>query len=189
MARKRLLRPENQSGREAGFSIVIDTHVRQLAHGHAFVYDPWMVYRWGSMRDVRHFGSGTDKQAYRARRVVEQLKKDDKEAYRMAARVDQRPWAWKEQYGTRYRAKCDGMECSRMVTPSFYHGCGLHARQSAKFCTLYEEGQIYRGIRIVMGSQRPNVLHLEVKKRPKDGKYLFNTAQDTDRTITVAQRA
>jgi valyl-tRNA synthetase len=128
------------------------------------------------------------------RKVVEQLKKDENKTPLDIGREEfvRRAWAWKEQYGNTIleQMKREGasVDWSRH---RFTMDESLSRAVREVFCTLYEEGWIYRGLRIVNWCPRDKTVlsDLEVKEETrKDGKltYLKYPVKNSDRQITVA---
>ncbi|MBK9439708.1 MAG: valine--tRNA ligase [Chloracidobacterium sp.] len=128
------------------------------------------------------------------RKVVEQLKKDEHKKPLDIGREEflRRCWIWKEQYGDtiteQMRREGASVDWSRH---RFTMDEGLSAAVRSVFVSLYEEGNIYRGLRIVNWCPKDKTVlsDLEVKEESrKDGKltYLRYPVKGTDRTITVA---
>ncbi len=128
------------------------------------------------------------------RKVVEQLKKDEHKKPTDIGREEfvRRAWAWKEQYGNtiteQMRREGASVDWSRH---RFTMDADLSLAVRNVFCTLYEEGWIYKGLRIVNWCPKDKTVlsDLEVKEETKkDGKltYLKYPVAGTDRTITVA---
>ncbi len=128
------------------------------------------------------------------RKVVEQLKKDENKSPLDIGREEflRRCWKWKEEYGNTIieQMKREGasVDWSRH---RFTMDESLSRAVREVFCTLYEEGWIYRGLRIVNWCPKDKTVlsDLEVKEESKkDGKlvYLKYPIKNTDRTLTVA---
>ncbi|HQY68296.1 MAG TPA: valine--tRNA ligase, partial [Pyrinomonadaceae bacterium] len=128
------------------------------------------------------------------RKVVEQLKKDEHKKPLDIGREEflRRCWVWKEQYGNtiteQMRREGASVDWSRH---RFTMDEGLSAAVRSVFVSLYEEGNIYRGLRIVNWCPKDKTVlsDLEVKEESrKDGKltYLKYPVKGKDRTITVA---
>lgn len=128
------------------------------------------------------------------RKVVEQLKKDENNTPLDIGREEfiRRAWKWKEEYGNtivdQMRREGASVDWTRQ---RFTMDESLSRAVREVFCTLYEEGWIYRGLRIVNWCPKDKTVlsDLEVKEEEKnDGKltYLKYPIKDSDRTITVA---
>jgi valyl-tRNA synthetase len=128
------------------------------------------------------------------RKVVEQLKKDEHKKPMDVGREEflRRCWEWKEQYGNtiteQMRREGASVDWSRH---RFTMDDDLSKAVRSVFVTLYEEGNIYRGLRIVNWCPKDKTVlsDLEVKEETKkDGKltYLKYPIKDIDQTITVA---
>ena len=101
-----------------------------------------------------------------------------------------RTWEWKEQYGgtivnqlRRLGASCD-WERERFTLDA-----GLSRAVQRAFITLYEQGLIYRGPRLVNWSPglRTAVSDLEVEREEEDGHlYYFRYPVDGEQPLTVA---
>ncbi|HMS42725.1 MAG TPA: valine--tRNA ligase, partial [Pyrinomonadaceae bacterium] len=128
------------------------------------------------------------------RKVVEQLKKDENKSPLDIGREEfiNRCWKWKEEYGNtiieQMRREGASVDWSRH---RFTMDADLSKAVREVFCTLYEEGSIYRGLRIVNWCPKDKTVlsDLEVKEESKkDGKlvYLKYPVKDLDRTLTVA---
>lgn len=128
------------------------------------------------------------------RKVVEQLKKDEHKKPTDIGREEfvRRAWKWKEEYGNtiieQMRREGVSVDWSRH---RFTMDESLSTAVRNVFCTLYEEGSIYRGLRIVNWCPKDKTVlsDLEVKdETKKDGKltYLKYPVKGTDQTITVA---
>jgi valyl-tRNA synthetase len=128
------------------------------------------------------------------RKVVEQLKKDENKTPLDIGREEfiRRAWRWKEEYGNtiteQMRREGASVDWSRH---RFTMDESLSKAVREVFCTLYEEGWIYRGLRIVNWCPKDKTVlsDLEVKEETrKDGKlvYLQYPVKNSDRKITVA---
>jgi valyl-tRNA synthetase len=128
------------------------------------------------------------------RKVVEQLKKDENKTPLDIGRDEfvRRAWKWKEEYGNtiteQMRREGASVDWSRQ---RFTMDESLSRAVREVFCTLYEEGWIYRGLRIVNWCPKDKTVlsDLEVKEETrKDGKlvYLQYPVKNSDRKITVA---
>lgn len=127
------------------------------------------------------------------RKIVEQLRAEG-ETPQTVGREEflRRAWAWKELYGNTIveQMKREGasVDWSRH---RFTMDESLSRAVIEVFCTLYEEGWIYRGKRIVNWCpfDKTVISDAEVKDETrKDGKlvYLQYPVKDSDRKITVA---
>jgi valyl-tRNA synthetase len=128
------------------------------------------------------------------RKVVEQLRKDENKSPTDVGRGEfiRRAWAWKEQYGNtiteqmrREGASVDWTRHRFTMDPE------LSTAVRNVFVRLYDEGWIYKGLRIVNWCPKDKTVlsDLEVKEETKkDGKltYLKYPVEGTDQTITVA---
>lgn len=128
------------------------------------------------------------------RKVVEQLKKDEKKTPSDIGREEfiRRAWAWKEEYGNtiveQMRREGASVDWSRH---RFTMDESLSRAVREVFCRLYEEGWIYRGLRIVNWCPKDKTVlsDLEVKDEEKgDGRlvYLRYPVKGSDRLLTVA---
>ncbi|MCD9188396.1 MAG: valine--tRNA ligase [Pyrinomonadaceae bacterium] len=128
------------------------------------------------------------------RKVVEQLRKDENKSPLDIGREEfiRRAWKWKEEYGNtiteQMRREGASVDWSRH---RFTMDESLSRAVREVFCTLYEEGWIYRGLRIVNWCPKDKTVlsDLEVKEETKkDGKltYLQYPVKNSDRKITVA---
>lgn len=181
------------------YSIVIPPpNVTGSLHmGHALQHTIMDVLtRWKRMQGFRTLWlPGTDHAGISVqRKVVEQLKKDEGKSPLDIGREEfvRRAWAWKEQYGNtiteQMRREGASVDWSRQ---RFTMDESLSLAVRNVFCTLYKEGWIYRGLRIVNWCPRDKTVlsDLEVKEETKkDGKlvYLKYPVKGTDRKITVA---
>lgn len=129
------------------------------------------------------------------RKVVEQLRKEEGKTPQEIGREEfiRRCWLWKEQYGNtiteQMRREGASVDWSRH---RFTMDEGYSRAVRNVFCTLYDEGWIYRGLRIVNWCPRDRTVlsDLEVKEEVRpDGKLYFlkyPLADDPDKTVTVA---
>src|SRR5207302_1808490 len=113
------------------------------------------------------------------RKVVEQLKKDEHKKPSDIGREEfvKRAWKWKELYGNtiteQMRREGASVDWSRQ---RFTMDESLSLAVRNVFCTLYEEGNIYRGLRIVNWCPKDKTVlsDLEVKDEiKKDGKLYY----------------
>jgi valyl-tRNA synthetase len=128
------------------------------------------------------------------RKVVEQLRRDENKSPLDVGREEfiRRAWAWKEEYGNtiteQMRREGASVDWSRQ---RFTMDESLSKAVREVFCTLFDEGWIYRGLRIVNWCPKDKTVlsDLEVKEETKkDGKlvYLQYPVKNSDRKITVA---
>ncbi len=128
------------------------------------------------------------------RKVVEQLRKDENKSPLDVGREEfiRRAWAWKEEYGNtiteQMRREGASVDWSRH---RFTMDESLSRAVREVFCTLFEEGWIYRGLRIVNWCPKDKTVlsDLEVKEESrKDGKLVFlqYPIKGSERRITVA---
>jgi valyl-tRNA synthetase len=128
------------------------------------------------------------------RKVVEQLRKEENMSPTDIGREEfvRRAWAWKEQYGSaivdQMRREGASVDWSRH---RFTMDESLSKAVRSVFVRLYDEGWIYKGLRIVNWCPKDKTVlsDLEVKEETrKDGKltYLKYPIEGTDQTITVA---
>ncbi|MGD9628315.1 MAG: valine--tRNA ligase [Pyrinomonadaceae bacterium] len=193
-------RPEiNEDPDSIPFSIVIPPpNVTGSLHmGHALQHTIMDVLtRWKRMQGYRTLWlPGTDHAGISVqRKVVEQLKKDEQLTPLDIGREEfvRRAWAWKEQYGNtiteQMRREGASVDWTRH---RFTMDAELSKAVRSVFVTLYDEGWIYKGLRIVNWCPKDKTVlsDLEVKEETKkDGKlyYLKYPVIGTDRTITVA---
>ncbi|MFN6964122.1 MAG: valine--tRNA ligase [Pyrinomonadaceae bacterium] len=193
-------RPEiNEDPNARAFSIVIPPpNVTGSLHmGHALQHTLMDVLtRWKRMQGCRTLWlPGTDHAGISVqRKVVEQLRKDENRSPLDIGREEfvRRAWAWKEQYGgtitEQMRREGASVDWSR---ERFTMDESLSRAVRNVFVTLYDEGWIYRGLRIVNWCPRDKTVlsDLEVKEETKkDGKltYLKYPVKGSDRTVTVA---
>ena len=182
------------------YSIVIPPpNVTGSLHmGHALQHTIMDVLtRWKRMQGYRTLWlPGTDHAGISVqRKVVEQLKKDEHKKPTDIGREEfvRRAWAWKEQYGNtiteQMRREGASVDWSRH---RFTMDESLSIAVRNVFCTLYEEGWIYRGLRIVNWCPKDKTVlsDLEVKEESKkDGKlyYLkYPVKEEENKFLTVA---
>ena len=189
----------NQDPNAIAYSIVIPPpNVTGSLHmGHALQHTIMdALIRWKRMCGYRTLWlTGTDHAGISVqRKVVEQLKKDEHKKPIDIGREEfvRRAWAWKEQFGNtitqQMRREGASVDWSR---ERFTMDESLSLAVRNVFCTLYEEGWIYKGLRIVNWCPKDKTVlsDLEVKEETrKDGKlyYLRYPVKDTDSTLTVA---
>jgi valyl-tRNA synthetase len=174
----------NQDPDAEAYSIVIPPpNVTGSLHmGHALQHTLMDVLtRWKRMQGYRTLWlPGTDHAGISVqRKVVEQLKKDDGKTPLDIGREEfvRRAWAWKEQYGNtiteQMRREGASVDWSRH---RFTMDEDLSRAVRSVFCTLYDEGWIYRGLRIVNWCPKDKTVlsDLEVKEETKkDGKLYY----------------
>ena len=189
----------NQDENAKAYSIVIPPpNVTGSLHmGHALQHTIMdALTRWKRMQGFRTLWlPGTDHAGISVqRKVVEQLKKDEHKKPMDIGREEflRRCWQWKEQYGStiteQMRREGASVDWSRH---RFTMDESLSLAVRNVFCALYEEGNIYRGLRIVNWCPKDKTVlsDLEVKEETKkDGKltYLNYPIKGSDQTITVA---
>lgn len=189
----------NEAASSPTYSIVIPPpNVTGSLHmGHALQHTLMDVLtRWKRMQGFRTLWlPGTDHAGISVqRKVVEQLRKDEGKSPIDIGREEfvRRAWTWKEQYGNtiteQMRREGASVDWSRQ---RFTMDEDLSLAVRGVFVALYEEGNIYRGLRIVNWCPKDKTVlsDLEVKEETrKDGKltYLKYPVKGTDRTITVA---
>ncbi len=189
----------NQNADAKPYSIVIPPpNVTGSLHmGHALQHTLMDVLtRWKRMQGFKTLWlPGTDHAGISVqRKVVEQLRRQDNKLPQDIGREEflKRCWSWKEEYGNtiteQMRREGASVDWSRQ---RFTMDESLSRAVREVFCTLYEEGWIYRGKRIVNWCPKDLTVisDLEVKEETrKDGKlvYLKYPISGTDRTITVA---
>ncbi|MCY7375560.1 MAG: valine--tRNA ligase [Pyrinomonadaceae bacterium] len=128
------------------------------------------------------------------RKVVEQLRRDENKLPQDIGREEfiSRAWKWKEEFGStiteQMRREGASVDWSR---ERFTMDESLSKAVRFVFVTLYNEGWIYRGKRIVNWCPKDKTVisDLEVKEETrKDGKlvYLRYPVKDSDKQITVA---
>ena len=193
-------RPEiNQDANAPTYSIVIPPpNVTGSLHmGHALQHTIMdVLVRWKRMQGYRTLWlPGTDHAGISVqRKVVEQLRKDENKSPLDVGREEfiRRAWAWKEQYGNtiieQMRREGASVDWTRH---RFTMDESLSKAVKSVFVTLYEEGWIYKGLRIVNWCPKDKTVlsDLEVKEETrKDGKLTFlkYPVIGTDRTVTVA---
>ena len=193
-------KPEiNEDPEAKPYSIVIPPpNVTGSLHmGHALQHTIMDVLtRWKRMQGYRTIWlPGTDHAGISVqRKVVEQLRRDENKTPLDIGREEfvRRAWMWKEEYGNtiteQMRREGASVDWSRH---RFTMDESLSKAVRNVFCTLYEQGWIYRGLRIVNWCPKDKTVlsDLEVKEETKkDGKltYLKYPVVGTDRTITVA---
>src|SRR5436190_173604 len=180
------------------FSIVIPPpNVTGSLHmGHALQHTLMDVLtRWKRMQGYRTLWlPGTDHAGISVqRKIVEQLKKEGKKPLDVGREeFIRRAWTWKEEYGDtiteQMRREGASVDWTRH---RFTMDESLSKAVRNVFCTLYEEGWIYKGLRIVNWCPKDKTVlsDLEVKEETKkDGKlyYLKYPVIGADRTLTVA---
>ncbi|HMQ03329.1 MAG TPA: valine--tRNA ligase [Pyrinomonadaceae bacterium] len=193
-------RPEiNEDPDAVKYSIVIPPpNVTGSLHmGHALQHTIMdVLVRWKRMQGYRTLWlPGTDHAGISVqRKVAEQLRDDEGKTPLEIGREEfiRRAWAWKEEYGNtiidqmrREGASVDWTRHRFTMDPD------LSRAVRSVFVTLYNEGWIYKGLRIVNWCPRDKTVlsDLEVKEETKkDGKltYLMYPVKGTDRHITVA---
>src|SRR6476469_10126226 len=189
----------NEDPNATPFSIVIPPpNVTGSLHmGHALQHTLMDVLtRWKRMQGFRTLWlPGTDHASISVqRKVVEQLRKDENKTPLDIGREEfvRRAWAWKEQYGNtiteQMRREGASVDWSRF---RFTMDPELSKAVRHVFVTLYEEGWVYRGLRIVNWCPKDKTVlsDLEVKEETgKDGKlyYLKYPIADGSGTLTVA---
>ena len=174
----------NQNPDAVKYSIVIPPpNVTGSLHmGHALQHTLMDVLtRWKRMQGYRTLWlPGTDHAGISVqRKVVEQLKKDEHKKPTDIGREEfvRRAWAWKDQYGDtiteQMRREGASVDWSRH---RFTMDESLSLAVRNVFCTLYEQGWIYRGLRIVNWCPKDKTVlsDLEVKdETKKDGKLYY----------------
>jgi valyl-tRNA synthetase len=189
----------NEDPHAKPFSIVIPPpNVTGSLHmGHALQHTIMDVLtRWKRMQGYRTLWlPGTDHAGISVqRKVVEQLRRDENKKPLDIGREEfiRRAWAWKEQYGDtiteQMRREGASVDWSRH---RFTMDESLSKAVRNVFCKLYDEGWIYRGLRIVNWCPKDKTVlsDLEVKEETKkDGKLYFlkYPVTGTDTTVTVA---
>ena len=193
-------RPEiNENPDAETYSIVIPPpNVTGSLHmGHALQHTIMdVLVRWKRMQGFKTLWlPGTDHAGISVqRKVVEQLRKDENKSPLEVGREEfvRRAWAWKEQYGNtiveQMRREGASVDWTRH---RFTMDESLSKAVRNVFVRLYEEGWIYKGLRIVNWCPKDKTVlsDLEVKEETKkDGKltYLKYPVEGTDQTITVA---
>lgn len=188
----------NQDPKAPKYSIVIPPpNVTGSLHmGHALQHTIMDVLtRWKRMQGYRTLWlPGTDHAGISVqRKIVEQLRSEGKTPIDVGREeFIRRAWAWKEEYGNtiieQMQREGVSVDWSRH---RFTMDESLSRAVRSVFCTLYDEGWIYRGLRIVNWCPRDKTVlsDLEVRdETKKDGKlvYLQYPIKDSDRTVTVA---
>jgi len=174
----------NKDADATKYSIVIPPpNVTGSLHmGHALQHTLMDVLtRWKRMQGYRTLWlPGTDHAGISVqRKVVEQLKKDEHKSPLDIGREEfvRRAWKWKEEYGNtiieQMRREGASVDWSRH---RFTMDESLSLAVRNVFCTLYDEGNIYRGLRIVNWCPKDKTVlsDLEVKDEiKKDGKLYY----------------
>jgi len=189
----------NEDPSAEAYSIVIPPpNVTGSLHmGHALQHTLMDVLtRWKRMLGYRTlFLVGVDHAGISTQLMVtRQLKKDEHKAPQDIGReaFTEKVWAWKEQYGgeitRQIRREGLSVDWSR---ERFTMDPQLSVAVRNVFVTLYNEGWIYRGTRIVNWCPRDKTVlsDLEVKdEKAKDGKlwFLKYPIKGTSQTLTVA---
>src|ERR1044072_5480656 len=188
----------NQDPDAKPFSIVIPPpNVTGSLHmGHALQHTLMDVLtRWKRMQGYRTlFLPGTDHAGISTQLMVtRQLKKDEGKTPQQIGReaFTAKVWEWKEQFGgtitNQMRREGVSVDWSR---ERFTMDPSLSRAVREVFVTLYEQGFISRGKRIVnwCPNDKPVLSDLEVQDDKKQGKlvYLQYPVKDSDRKITVA---
>ena len=178
-------RPEiNQDPDAPSYSVVIPPpNVTGSLHmGHALQHTMMdVLVRWKRMQGYRTLWlPGTDHASISVqRKVVEKLRKDENRTAHDIGRDEfvRRAWTWKEEYGDiitgQMRREGASVDWSRH---RFTMEDSLSRAVRSVFVQLYEEGQIYRGLRIVNWCPRDKTVlsDLEVKEETKkDGKLYY----------------
>lgn len=189
----------NENPDAVKYSIVIPPpNVTGSLHmGHALQHTLMdILIRWKRMQGFRTLWlPGTDHAGISVqRKVAEQLRDDEGKTPLDVGREEfiRRAWAWKEQYGNtiteQMRREGASVDWSRH---RFTMDPELSRAVRSVFVTLYDEGWIYKGLRIVNWCPKDKTVlsDLEVKEETKkDGKlaYLRYPVNGTGHTITVA---
>ena len=188
----------NQNPDAKKFSIVIPPpNVTGSLHmGHALQHTLMDVLtRWKRMQGFKTLWlPGTDHAGISVqRKVVEQLRKEEHKKPQDIGREEfvRRAWAWKEQYGNtiteQMRREGASVDWSRQ---RFTMDESLSRAVREVFCTLYEEGSIYRGKRMInwCPNDKTVISDLEVGEEKKKGKltYLIYPIEGSEKTLTVA---
>jgi len=175
-------RPEiNEDPNAPSYSVVIPPpNVTGSLHmGHALQHTMMdVLVRWKRMQGYRTLWlPGTDHASISVqRKVVEKLRKDENKTPHEIGRDEfvRRAWTWKEEYGDiitgQMRREGASVDWSRH---RFTMEDSLSRAVRSVFVQLYEEGQIYRGLRIVNWCPKDKTVlsDLEVKEETKkDGK-------------------
>ncbi|MEK7723379.1 MAG: valine--tRNA ligase, partial [Acidobacteriota bacterium] len=188
----------NQNPDAKPFSIVIPPpNVTGSLHmGHALQHTLMDVLtRWKRMQGFKTLWlPGTDHAGISVqRKVVEQLRKEENKKPQDIGREAfiKRAWAWKEEYGNtiteQMRREGASVDWSRQ---RFTMDESLSRAVREVFCTLYEEGSIYRGKRMInwCPNDKTVISDLEVGEEKKKGKltYLIYPIEGSAKTLTVA---
>ncbi|MBX3292837.1 MAG: valine--tRNA ligase [Acidobacteria bacterium] len=174
----------NKDADAKAYSIVIPPpNVTGSLHmGHALQHTIMDVLtRWKRMQGFRTLWlPGTDHAGISVqRKVVEQLRAEENKSPLDIGREEflKRCWAWKEEYGNtiieQMRREGASVDWTRH---RFTMDPGLSAAVRSVFVRLYEEGHIYRGLRIVNWCPKDKTVlsDLEVKEETKkDGKLYY----------------
>jgi valyl-tRNA synthetase len=167
----------NQDADAPKYSIVIPPpNVTGSLHmGHALQHTLMDVLtRWKRMQGYRTLWlPGTDHAGISVqRKVVEQLKKEEHKKPTDIGREEfvRRAWAWKEQFGNTIteQMRREGVSVD-WTRHRFTMDESLSLAVRNVFVTLYEEGWIYRGLRIVNWCPRDKTVlsDLEVKEEKR----------------------
>ncbi|HEY0427087.1 MAG TPA: valine--tRNA ligase [Pyrinomonadaceae bacterium] len=189
----------NENDASKPYSIVIPPPnvTGNLHMGHALQHTLMdTLVRWKRMQGYKTlFIVGTDHAGISTQLMVtRQLKKDEHKSPTDIGREAfiEKVWAWKEKYGgeitRQIRREGLSVDWSR---ERFTMDENLSRAVREVFVRLYEEGNIYRGNRIVNWCPRDKTVlsDLEVKEeKAKDGKlyYLQYPVKNSDEKITVA---
>lgn len=187
----------NQNPDAKKFSIVIPPpNVTGSLHmGHALQHTLMDVLtRWKRMQGFKTLWlPGTDHAGISVqRKVVAQLREAGKRPQDIGRQEFMRQaWAWKEQYGNtiveQMRREGASVDWSRQ---RFTMDESLSRAVREVFCTLYEEGSIYRGKRMInwCPNDKTVISDLEVGEEKRKGKltYLIYPIEGSDKTVTVA---
>ncbi len=188
----------NQNPDAKPFSIVIPPpNVTGSLHmGHALQHTIMDVLtRWKRMQGFKTLWlPGTDHAGISVqRKVIEQLGKDEHKKPQDIGReaFTNRAWAWKEQFGNtiteQMRREGASVDWSR---ERFTMDESLSKAVREVFCTLYEEGSIYRGKRMInwCPNDKTVISDLEVGEEKRKGKltYLIYPIEGSEKTLTVA---
>ncbi len=189
----------NENPEAAAYSIVIPPPnvTGNLHMGHALQHTLMdTLVRWKRMQGFKTlFIVGTDHAGISTQLMVtRQLKLDENKTPSEIGRESfiQKVWAWKEKYGgeitRQIRREGLSVDWSR---ERFTMDESLSRAVREVFVRLYEEGNIYRGNRIVNWCPKDKTVlsDLEVKEeKAKDGKlyYLQYPLKNSDKKITVA---
>ena len=174
----------NEDPEAPKYSIVIPPpNVTGSLHmGHALQHTLMDVLtRWKRMQGYRTLWlPGTDHAGISVqRKVVEQLRKDENKSPLDVGREEfiRRAWAWKEEYGNtiteQMRREGASVDWTRH---RFTMDESLSKAVRNVFVRLYEEGWIYKGLRIVNWCPKDKTVlsDLEVKEETKkDGKLYY----------------